>query len=278
MSQIDLPAKEPIGSTREEADSSKVIMDKSIKNNKSSLSSTNGNHHQQQQASSSNNNIWQPGKSTHYDEDISEVEDNLKHSLELTMNGLGPKGPNPPAKLRGWARIEAFIENLIHTNRFFHKIGSRIWLPLAFHSGLAMKKLDPHNFTYVLPFRRFNKNWYNAMAGAALVANSEIAAGMYLCAELGGKWTVVCKNLSYKFLRPCFGPAIYRVVPIAELKERLIAGNEFNLDMVLDILQQVKNHGKQPRVGRCQLTFHCTPKDGTGNSHMLIRAKSRKKK
>jgi len=201
----------------------------------------------------------------------------LDNSLALTMNGLGPTGPDKKPKLRGWARIEAAFEHLTHTNRFFQKIGSRIWLPLAFHSGLTMKKLDPHTFTYVLPFRRFNRNWYNAMAGGALLANSEIAAGMYLCTELGGLWTIVCRNLNYRFLRPCFGPAVYKVDPISELNSHLLAGREFNLDMTMEILQQVKKSGKQPRVGRCELTFHCTPKDKHGNKKMRKRARNARK-
>ncbi|MBL1216181.1 MAG: hypothetical protein D8M59_01650 [Planctomycetes bacterium] len=212
------------------------------------------------------------------DYDDLDADELMSPSLELTRLSAIPNGQMMPAKLKGWARIEAFIENLIHTNRFFHKIGSRIWLPLAFHSGLTMKKLDPHSFTAVLPFRRFNRNWYNAMAGAALVANSEIAAGMYLCAELGGKWTVVCRNLSYRFLRPCFGPAIYRVTPIDGLKEIIESGLEFNLDMAIDILQHVKNHGRQPRVGRCVLTFHCTPKDEHGNKRMFKRSGHRRRR
>ena len=50
-----------------------------------------------------------------------------------------------------------------------------IWLPYAFRSGIRMKRLGETEFTAELPFRRFNRNWYNAMAGASLLANSEIA-------------------------------------------------------------------------------------------------------
>ncbi|XOV75629.1 MAG: hypothetical protein ACFHWZ_00920 [Phycisphaerales bacterium] len=56
--------------------------------------------------------------------------------------------------------------------------------------------------SYILPFRRFNKNWYNAMAGAALLGNSEVAGGMYIFQKAGKDYTVVCKELHYKFLRP----------------------------------------------------------------------------
>ena len=47
---------------------------------------------------------------------------------------------------------------------------SMIWLPYAFRSGIRMQRVDAETFTAELPFRRFNKNWYNAMAGAALLA------------------------------------------------------------------------------------------------------------
>src|SRR5262245_57038130 len=70
-------------------------------------------------------------------------------------------------------RVEAWISRLSTRNRFWQKLCSLIWLPYAFRSGITMKRLDAKRFTAVLPFRRFNRNWYNAMAGAALLGNSE---------------------------------------------------------------------------------------------------------
>ena len=185
--------------------------------------------------------------------------------------------PGPgPAKLKGRARFEAWLETLVSKNRFCRKILTIIYLPLAFHSGLRMKKVGTNSFTYVLPFRRFNKNWYKAMAGAALVANSEIAAGLYLMAELKGQWTVVCRHMSYRFLQPCFGPAIYRMVPNDELAKLMSAGQEFNIDLVIDIIQQVsKRKSHQRKVGRCNITFHITPKNTDGNMHIRKRHLSR---
>lgn len=180
-----------------------------------------------------------------------------------------------PKELRGWPRFEAWVERLAHKYKFIRKITSRLYLPIAFHSGLTMKKLDPHTFTYVLPFRRFNRNFYDAMAGAALVANSEIAAGMYLFGELGGKWTVVCKRISYRFLRPCLGPAIYKVNPLEDVKARIQEGLEFNIDLTLEILQQVTGRRTHPRVGRCEVTFHCAPKGPEGNRGLRRRRRRR---
>ena len=76
-----------------------------------------------------------------------------------------------------------------------------------------MKRLDSKRFVAVLPFKRVNRNWYNAMAGAALLGNSEVAAGMYLFSEMRQRLhMVVCKEMQYQFLRPCLGPAVYHIV------------------------------------------------------------------
>lgn len=118
----------------------------------------------------------------------------------------------------------------------------------------------------LLPFKRFNRNWYSAMAGGALLANSEIAGGMYLFERCGGDYTVVCKELHYKFFRPCFGPAVYKVEPQQALEEHIAKGGAFNIDITLDILQQItprsrEGGSKDRRVGRCEATFHVCPKE-----------------
>lgn len=170
-------------------------------------------------------------------------------------------------------RVEAFISQLSTRNNFWHRVCSLIWLPYAFRSGIAMKRLDSKRFTAVLPFKRINRNWYNAMAGAALLGNSEVAAGMYLFAKCGSEFIVVCKEMKYKFLRPCRGPAIYEIIENESLQEQLDSGGEFNIDLELEIRQQLKKRGKEVRVGRCNITFHCTPK-----SMLRQRADRNKKK
>ncbi len=158
-------------------------------------------------------------------------------------------------------RVEAFISRLSIKNNFWQKVCSLIWLPYAFRSGIRMKRLDAKRFTAVLPFRRFNRNWYNAMAGAALLGNSEIAGGMYLFTECGSNYIVVCKEMQYRFLRPCMGPAVYHVVNTEDIAEKVTSGEEFNVKLDLEIRQRLKKKGKEMRVGRCEMTFHCTPKD-----------------
>ncbi len=161
-------------------------------------------------------------------------------------------------------RSEAFISRLSTKNNFWHRVCSLIWLPYAWRSGITMKRERNARFRAILPFRRFNRNWYNAMAGAALLGNSEVAAGMFLFAECGSDYRVVCKNLNYRFLRPCHGPAEYEVFHQDELKaeihEQLAEGGEFNIEVTLDVKQFVRGRGKARRVGRCTMTFHCTPK------------------
>lgn len=179
-----------------------------------------------------------------------------------TAGGSAPGGPARPRPARSLLdRIEAAISRLSARNNFWQRVCSLIWLPYAFKSGIRMKRLDASTFAAVLPFRRFNRNWYNAMAGAALLANSEIAGGMYVFGVAGGDYTVVCKNLEYKFLRPCFGPALYRITPRQDIAALVAAGGEFNITIDLDIVQQIRKPGdREKRVGRCCAVFHVTPK------------------
>ena len=98
------------------------------------------------------------------------------------------------------------------------------------------------------------------MAGAALLGNSEVAAGMFLFSEVGSDYIVVCKQMHYRFLRPCLGPAVYHIVNNEDVHEKVEAGGEYNIDLEMEIRQQLKKKGKELRVGRCNITFHCTPK------------------
>lgn len=160
-----------------------------------------------------------------------------------------------------WEKLEAWVSKLSTRNNFWHRVCSLIWLPYAFKSGIKMAK-DDGQLSYILPFRRFNKNWYNAMAGAALLGNSEVAGGMYIFKRVGRDYTVVCKELNYRFLRPCFGPAVYRVIPSKDLDEKIKTGAEFNVDLTINIYQPpARPTESEKRVGRCKTTFHVTPKE-----------------
>ncbi|MBL9002159.1 MAG: hypothetical protein JNK25_13585 [Phycisphaerae bacterium] len=173
-------------------------------------------------------------------------------------------------------RVEAFIARLSTRNRFWHLVCSSIYLPYAFRSGIKLKQLDERTFSAELPYKRFNRNWYNAMAGAALLGNAEIAAGSYIFGTTGGDYTIVCKQLEYKFLRPCYGPARYIIVPREDLKALIASGREFNITLDIQVVQQAvlperlaKLRKKDPlmariaskdrKVGACIATFHVTP-------------------
>jgi hypothetical protein len=177
--------------------------------------------------------------------------------------------PAKKPRLSLYERMEAFISRLSTKNNFWHRVCSLIWLPYAWRSGITIRRENGTHkrgarFRAILPFRRFNRNWYNAMAGAALLGNSEVAGGMFLFAECGSDYRVVCKNLNYRFLRPCHGPAVYEVADQDALREQLNAdlakGGEFNIEVVLQIQQAVRGRRTNRRVGECQMTFHCTPK------------------
>jgi acyl-coenzyme A thioesterase PaaI-like protein len=167
-----------------------------------------------------------------------------------------------PGEKASWVdKVEAYISRLSVRDTFWHRICSLIWLPLAFFSGIKIKQVDPATFTAYLPFTRFNRNWYRAMAGGALLANSEIAGGAYVFGMCGADYTVVCKNLNYTFLRPCYGPAIYKAKPREDLKALIAGKGEFNITLDLDISQQGFKAGeRERRVGKCEATFHVTPK------------------
>jgi hypothetical protein len=176
----------------------------------------------------------------------------------------GPAVRTPSRPLTRWERLEAWLSRLSIKNNFWHSLFSLVWLPYAFRSGIRMggiRKLSTERFTAILPFRRFNRNFYDAMAGAALLGNSEVAAGMYLFSICGGDYTVVCKEMKYRFLRPCFGPAVYRVVKSEDVEARVASGNEFNVALELEIYQEALPKVRpETLVGRCDIVFHCTPK------------------
>lgn len=197
-----------------------------------------------------------------------------------TPTAITPSGGVVMGKPSLMDRADMFVSRLSARNNFWQRVCSLIWMPYAFKSGIKMKRVSENTFAAVLPFRRFNRNWYNAMAGAALLGNSEIAGGMYVFSAAGAAYTVVCKSLEYKFMRPCFGPAVYKIMPREDLQTLIATGTEFNVTLDMEIVQQSlipepirpgaeavlpkavgeRVAGKEKRVGRCVATFHVTPK------------------
>jgi hypothetical protein len=107
--------------------------------------------------------------------------------------------------------------------------------------------------------------------------------------DLNGDYTLVCKELSYRFLRPCFGPAIYKITPREDLLALVATGKEFNITHDLEVVQQAllpaavakkrsidsvlaRLAQKERRVGRSVATFHLTPTLHLKAKHGHIRA------
>ena len=164
---------------------------------------------------------------------------------------------------RLWIWLDKVFSALSAHSNFWHRVMAWGFLPLAYRSGIKLKGRETPDdaFECVLPFSRFNKNWYQAMAGAALLANSEVAGGMSIFKQCGGDYTVVCKELHYKFRRPCLGPAVYRCEPREDLDALVATGEEFNVTVDITVLQAVVKEGeKQKKVGLCTAEFHVAPK------------------
>lgn len=187
----------------------------------------------------------------------------------IAESPAGERPRRPGGKLSLYQRLydwlDVHISRLSVRNNFWHRVCSFLFLPLSYSSGITFRRVDGDNYVAILPFRRFNRNWYSAMGGAALLANSEIAGGSYLFRACGAGYTVVCKHLDYRFLRPCLDTAVYHMKPREDIQEQLAHGKEFNLTLDMEITQQGEHNR---RVGKCVATFHVTPK-----SH--VRAKGR---
>ncbi len=186
-----------------------------------------------------------------------------------------PVGPTFEDPQVGWwgrfaRRMEERISRLSMRNNFWHRVCAWRFLPLAYRSGIKFAKGAESTFSAVLPFRKFNKNWYNAMAGGALLGNAEVAGGMYVFKQCGANYTVVCKHLEYTFRRPCLGPAVYRIEPQEPIEPLVATGSEFNITVDMHIVQMVTGkEEKEKRVGKSVATFHVMPK-------AMARARARK--
>lgn len=170
---------------------------------------------------------------------------------------------DPPV---GWwgkrlRKIETWLTRKSTESNRWHRFLAYLFLPLAYRSGIKLGKQKGEVYEAFMPFRKFNKNWYNAMAGAALLGNSEVAGGMFIFNKVGPEYTVVCKELVYKFRRPCVGPAIYRVTCNEDIDLLRKHKLEFNVTVEMDIVQAVHHKDeKERKVGHCIATFHVAPK------------------
>ncbi len=50
-------------------------------------------------------------------------------------------------------RVEAFIAKLSTSNNFWHRVCAWVWLPIAFRSGISMRR-ENGEVSALLPFRQ----------------------------------------------------------------------------------------------------------------------------
>ncbi len=182
----------------------------------------------------------------------------------LLINSSSSDSPSGSSMTR-WERLEAQITKLSSRSNFWHRVCSFIWFPLVFRSGISVRHLGSDEYVATLPFKRGNRNFYKAMAGAALLGNSEVAAGVFLFNICGSEYEVVCRKFSYKFLRPCYGAASYTVKNAEEvrneLRRKIASAAEFNVTVEMQITQETATkNARALRIGKSELSFHCTPK------------------
>ena len=173
-----------------------------------------------------------------------------------------------------YRKLEQKLSKLCFENNLWYKILTSIYLPLAAKAGMKLGKRNGEVYEAVLPFKKFNKNWYDAMAGAALLANTEIAGGMAIFQYVGEKYTVVCKELQYKFRLPCHSDATYRVRLVDDIEKLMKTKPEFNLRMEIDVLAEMKN--KMRKIGTSKVTFHIAAKSLM--AQRIFKAKQKAKK
>lgn len=147
-------------------------------------------------------------------------------------------------------------------NPFWRRFLSFFWMPFAYQSGIRSVRYAGDEIHVLLPYRRPNRNWYGDMAGAALLGNAELAAGMVLFEECGADCIILCRRMNFEFKSNCNGPALYVARTLTDIDDKLAAGRPFKCDVELDVFQCLKGtHEKgSKKIGRCEMTFSVTQK------------------
>lgn len=163
---------------------------------------------------------------------------------------------------RNYDWLDKRITALAIFNPFWRKLLSFFWMPFAWQSGLRVVAREGDALHMQLPYRRPNRNWYGDMAGAALLGNAEIAAGMALFEACGADCIIVCRRMNFDFHSSCTGPALYVARPVTDIAEKQEAGRPFECDVEMDVFQCGKRSGKPgtKKIGRCEMTFSVTQK------------------
>lgn len=175
--------------------------------------------------------------------------------VDTPVNNATPK---PSLELSLFQQIESLAGKLSVRNRFWNGLLAFFCMPSVFLSGIRMR-FTPDAFEAVLPFRRFNRNSYGTMSGAALLGNCEVAAGGYIFYASVGQFRVVCKRLNYTFRYPCTGAVKYVIEKNNQLKHLLDELKPFTIDLTADIYQLNKRGEIIRKVGSALTTFHARP-------------------
>jgi hypothetical protein len=173
-------------------------------------------------------------------------------------------GPLRSLFVRWYDKTDRVVTRWALHNRLGKWLAAKLWLPLYAKTGLQSLGEQDGSFLARLPYRRPNRNWYGDMAGSALLAATELAAGEPLLARYGEDYIVVCAHLGYDFLRPLHGPAILQATP----QEPLVAGRPlapFRVTFDLVVYQEASDQeqraeARRHKTGRGVITFRLTPK------------------
>jgi hypothetical protein len=163
---------------------------------------------------------------------------------------------------RNYDYLDKRITELAIYNPFWRRFLAFFWMPFAYHSGIRIVRRSGEALNVLLPFRRPNRNWYGDMAGAAILGNAELAAGMILFEHCGAECIIVCKKMDFHFHANCTGPALYVSRAKTDIEDKLAAGRPFECAMEMDVFQAEKGTSEpsRKRVGSCEMSFSVTQK------------------
>jgi hypothetical protein len=163
---------------------------------------------------------------------------------------------------RNYDYLDKRITELAIYNPIWQRFLSFFWMPFAYHSGVRIVRRKGDALNVLLPFRRPNRNWYGDMAGAAILGNAELAAGMILFEHCGADCIIVCKKMDFHFHANCTGPALYVACSKTDIEGKLAAGRPFECAMEMDVFQADKATGEPGHklVGSCEIAFSVTQK------------------
>lgn len=158
--------------------------------------------------------------------------------------------------------LEIKLNKLSIKSPLMNRLLGFFFMPFIARSGLKVN-YDLNRFYAYLPKKRFNSNWYGTQSGAAILGNSELAAGAYLFMLTRGEYRMVCTHLDYRFLLPSTDPVIFTVdLDRADLDAKLAAGGQFMMDLTLKLYRATSKTTWGKRIGSGKISFKVWPVGG----------------